>query len=54
MARTTFWELRTEVEARPGAKERIAEEQADALEEIRLYQLRRSEGTEAEAPAEPI
>ncbi len=43
MARTKFSELRKEVEARPGAKERIAKEEAEALEEIRLYELRHQE-----------
>lgn len=43
MARTTFSELRKEVDARPGAKERIAKEKAEALDEIRLYELRHQE-----------
>ena len=43
MARTKFSELRKEVEARPGAKDRIAEKRAETLEEIRLYELRHEE-----------
>ena len=43
MARTKFSELRKEVEARPGARERLAAERADTLEEIRLYELRHAE-----------
>jgi DNA-binding Xre family transcriptional regulator len=43
MARTKFSELRKQVEARPGAKERIAARRAEALEEIRLYELRHAE-----------
>ena len=43
MTRTTFSELRKEVDARPGAKERIATEKAEALEEIRLCELRHQE-----------
>jgi DNA-binding XRE family transcriptional regulator len=40
MARTKFSELRAEVDARPGAAERLAEARAETLEEIRLYELR--------------
>jgi DNA-binding Xre family transcriptional regulator len=43
MARTKFSELRKQVEERPGAKERIAARRAEALEEIRLYELRHAE-----------
>jgi DNA-binding transcriptional regulator YiaG len=43
MARTKFSELRKEVEARPGAKERLASRRAETLEEVRLYELRRAE-----------
>ncbi|MGH3371314.1 MAG: helix-turn-helix domain-containing protein [Nocardioidaceae bacterium] len=43
MARTKFSELRNEVEARPGATERLAAKRAETLEEIRLYQLRHAE-----------
>lgn len=49
MARTTFSELRTDVEARPGAQERLATKRAETLEEIRLYELRHAEAvTQAE------
>ncbi|MDH4144640.1 MAG: helix-turn-helix domain-containing protein [Acidimicrobiia bacterium] len=40
MARKNFSELRTQVEARPGAADRLAELRAETLEEIRLYELR--------------
>ncbi len=43
MARTKFSELRQEVEARPGAAERLAAKRAETLEEIRLYELRHRE-----------
>lgn len=43
MARTKFSELRNEVAARPGAKERLAAKRAETLEEIRLYELRHAE-----------
>ena len=43
MARTKFSELRKDVEARPGAKERLAAKRAETLEEIRLYELRHAE-----------
>lgn len=40
MARTKFADLRAEVEARPGAKDRLAAARSASLEEIRLYELR--------------
>ena len=43
MARTKFSELRTDVEARPGSKARLARKRAETLEEIRLYELRHAE-----------
>ena len=43
MARTKFSELRQDVEARPGAAERLAAKRAETLEEIRLYELRHRE-----------
>jgi transcriptional regulator with XRE-family HTH domain len=43
MARTKFSELRKEVEAGPGARERLAAKRAETLEEIRLYELRHAE-----------
>ncbi len=43
MARKNFSELRAEVEARPGATERLAELRAETLKEMRLYELRRAE-----------
>lgn len=43
MARRKFSELRKEIEARPGAQERLAALRAETLEEIRLYELRHSE-----------
>ena len=43
MARRKFSELRQELEARPGAKERLAEKRAETFEEIRLYELRHAE-----------
>lgn len=38
-----FSELRSQVLERPGASERVARARADALEEIRLYELRHAE-----------
>ena len=43
MARTKFSELRDQVDAKPGAAERMAALRADTLEEIRLYELRHGE-----------
>lgn len=43
MARTKFSDLRKEVTDRLGAQERLAVKRAETLEEIRLFQLRRSE-----------
>ena len=43
MARTKFSELRKDVDARPGAKARLAAKRAETLEEIRLYELRHAE-----------
>lgn len=43
MARRKFSDLRKQVEARPGAKEGLAEKRAKTLEEIRLYELRHAE-----------
>ncbi|MGA3220580.1 MAG: XRE family transcriptional regulator [Acidimicrobiales bacterium] len=43
MARTKFSELRELVEARPGARERLAAKRAETLEEVRLYELRHAE-----------
>jgi len=43
MARHKFSELRQQLEARPGAKERLAEKRAETLDEIRLYELRHAE-----------
>ncbi len=43
MARTKFSQLRKQVEARPGAAERLAAKRAETLEEIRLYELRHAE-----------
>lgn len=40
MARKNFDELSAQVEARPGAAERLVEVRAETLEEIRLYELR--------------
>jgi transcriptional regulator with XRE-family HTH domain len=40
MTRTKFSELRHHVQARPGAKERLAIKRSETLEEIRLYELR--------------
>jgi len=40
MARTKFSDLRADVDARPGANERLAAARVATLEEIRLYQLR--------------
>jgi DNA-binding Xre family transcriptional regulator len=43
MARTKFSELRKDVDARPGAAERLAAKRAETLEEIRLWELRHAE-----------
>ena len=43
MARTKFSELRAQLEARPGASERLAAKRAETLEEIRLFELRHNE-----------
>lgn len=43
MARTEFSELRKDVEARPGARERLAAARTETIEEIRLYELRHAE-----------
>lgn len=43
MPRTKFSDLRKDVEARPGAVERLAAKRAETLEEIRLYELRHNE-----------
>ena len=43
MARTKFSELRKDVEARTGAKARLAAKRAETLEELRLYELRHAE-----------
>ncbi len=43
MARTKFSQLRREVEARPGASDRLAAKRAETLEEIRLWELRHAE-----------
>jgi DNA-binding transcriptional regulator YiaG len=43
MARTKFSELRKAVEARPGARERLAAKRAETLEEMGLYELRHAE-----------
>lgn len=43
MARKKFSELREQVLERPGAPERLAQLRQETLEEIRLYELRRSE-----------
>lgn len=43
MARTKFSELRKDVDARPGAKARLAVKRAETLEEMRLYELRHAE-----------
>lgn len=43
MARRKFSELMEEVEARPGARERLAALRVETLEEIRLYELRHAE-----------
>ena len=43
MARTKFSELRKDVDARPGVKERLAAKRTETLEEIRLYELRHAE-----------
>src|SRR5262245_53649929 len=43
MARTKFSQLRKQVDARPGAAERLAAKRAEPLQEIRLYDLRHDE-----------
>ncbi len=43
MGRTRFSELRKDVDARPGAAERLATKRAETLEEIRLWELRHAE-----------
>jgi len=43
IARTKFSDLRTKVEALPGAKDRLAGKRAETLEEIQLYELRHAE-----------
>ena len=43
MGRKNFSELAKQVEARPGAKERLAALRAETLEEIRLFELRHAE-----------
>lgn len=43
MARTKFSDLRKDVEARAGAKERLAAKRVETLAEIRLYELRHAE-----------
>ncbi len=43
MARHKFSDLRQQLEARPGAKERLADKRAETLEEIRLHELRHAE-----------
>jgi hypothetical protein len=43
MAQTKFSELREAVEARPGARERLAAKRAETSEELRLYELRHAE-----------
>ena len=43
MTRTNFSDLRTEVLSHPGAHERLAAKRAETLDEIRLYELRRSQ-----------
>ena len=44
MSGHTKWsELRDEVLAKPGAKERLGQKRAETLEEIRLFELRRAE-----------
>jgi transcriptional regulator with XRE-family HTH domain len=43
MGRTTFSELREQVDERPGAAERLAGLRSETLEEIRLYELRHAE-----------
>jgi DNA-binding transcriptional regulator YiaG len=43
MARTNFDDLRRQVQARPGAKQRLATARAETLEEMRLYELRHAE-----------
>lgn len=43
MPRKNFSELREQVVARPGAKDRLAARRAETLEEIRLYELRHAE-----------
>jgi DNA-binding transcriptional regulator YiaG len=41
--RTNFSKLREELEAKPGAKDKLADARAETLEEIRLYELRHQE-----------
>ena len=48
MARTRFSELPKEVDARPGARERLAVKRTETLEEIRLYELRTEAGGQVE------
>lgn len=43
MTRTKFSELRKQVDARPGTKERLAAKRAETLEEIHLYELRHAQ-----------
>ncbi len=43
MARTKFQTLRTEVEERPGASQRLAALRSETLEELRLFELRHGE-----------
>jgi hypothetical protein len=43
MARTKFSDLRKQVEARPGARLRLAVERAETLEEMQLFELRQAE-----------
>lgn len=46
MVRTKLSQLRTQVEARPGATERLAIMRVETLEEIRLYELRHTSVSE--------
>ena len=46
MARTKFSDLRKQVEARPGARHRLAAKRAETLEEMRFYELKDAEGGE--------
>jgi DNA-binding transcriptional regulator YiaG len=43
MTRIAFSELRREVEARPGSRERLAGLRAETLEEVHLFELRHAE-----------